>query len=129
MHSSRMRTGRTLTVFRGRTPPPKKKIWKNPPSRQEPPPPPGRPPLQADPPSPPGRPPLQADTPPPGRPPPPPVNRITDTCKNITLAKTSFRPVNITRTAVHLVKPTQGFKSRPLAHSLVSNYRDRFFEH
>ena len=25
---------------------------------------------------------------------PPPVNRITDTCKNITLAKTSFRPVN-----------------------------------
>ena len=26
---------------------------------------------------------------------PPPVNRITDTCKNITLAKTSFRPVII----------------------------------
>ena len=25
----------------------------------------------------------------------PPVNRMTDTCKNITLAKTSFRPVNI----------------------------------
>ena len=27
---------------------------------------------------------------------PPPVNRMTDRCKNITLAKTSFRPVNIT---------------------------------
>ena len=26
---------------------------------------------------------------------PPPVNRITDTCKNITLATTSLRPVNI----------------------------------
>ena len=30
MHSSRMRTGRTLTVFRWRTPPPK--IWRNTPS-------------------------------------------------------------------------------------------------
>ena len=28
------------------------------------------------------------------RPPPPPVNRITHTCKNITLATTSLRPVN-----------------------------------
>ena len=28
-------------------------------------------------------------------PPPPPVNRMTDRCKNITLAKTSFRPVKI----------------------------------
>ena len=27
---------------------------------------------------------------------PPPVNRITDTCKNITMATTSLRPVNIT---------------------------------
>ena len=27
---------------------------------------------------------------------PPPVNRMTDRCKNITLAKTSFRPVKIT---------------------------------
>ena len=26
---------------------------------------------------------------------PPPVNRMTDRCKNITLAKTSFRPVII----------------------------------
>ena len=26
---------------------------------------------------------------------PPPVNRMTDRCKNITLAKTSFQPVNI----------------------------------
>ena len=26
---------------------------------------------------------------------PPPVNRMTDRCKNITLAKTSFRPVKI----------------------------------
>ena len=58
MHSSRMRTGRTLTVFRGRTPPenleepPKKrhppkfggtpqkdppKIWRNPPKKDTPP--------------------------------------------------------------------------------------------
>ena len=27
---------------------------------------------------------------------PPPVNRMTDACENITLAKTSFRPVKIT---------------------------------
>ena len=30
-----------------------------------------------------------------GDPPTPPVNRITDTCKNITLATTSLRPVKI----------------------------------
>ena len=33
MHSSRMRTGRTLTVFRWRTPP---KIWRNPPKKTPP---------------------------------------------------------------------------------------------
>ena len=30
-----------------------------------------------------------------GIPPPPPVNRMTDRCKNITLATTSLRPVKI----------------------------------
>ena len=70
MHSSRMRTGRTLTVFRLETPLPEKigdppKNW--------------RPPRKI------------VDTP--GIRPPPPVDRITDACKNITLAKTSFRPV------------------------------------
>ena len=33
----------------------------------------------------------------PPSPPPPTVNRITDTCKNITLATTSLRPVKITK--------------------------------
>ena len=30
-----------------------------------------------------------------GQVPPPPMNRMTNRCKNITLAKTSFRPVKI----------------------------------
>ena len=66
MHSSRMRTGRTLTVFQKLEHPP-----------------PG-----PDPPK------FGADTPPKiwSRH-PPPVNRITHACENITLAKTSFRPV------------------------------------
>ena len=90
MHSSRMRTGRTLTVFRGRTPPP---------TRQTPPPADTPPPLADTPPPLADIPPPLADTPPPladtpsRQTPPPPVNRITHTCKNITLAKTSFRPV------------------------------------
>ena len=101
MHSSRMHTGRTLTVFRWRTPPenleeppqkiPPPKIWRNP-----------------HPPTPPKIPPQIWRNPPQKIPPqiraksgaPPPVNRITDTCKNITLAKTSFRPV---------IKPTVYF--------------------
>ena len=36
---------------------------------------------------------------------PPPVNRMTNRCKNITLAKTSFRPVNI---AVHILEIMKG---------------------
>ena len=88
MHSSRMRTGRTLTVFRWRNPPPK--IWKNPPKKDTP------PKIWRNPPK------IRATS---GAHPPkiraksgahsPPVNRMTDRCKNITLAKTSFRPVNI----------------------------------
>ena len=35
---------------------------------------------------------------------PPPVNRMTDRCKNITLAKTSFRPVKICLTSVARAK-------------------------
>ena len=72
MHSSRMHTGRTLTVFRKlETPSPK--IWSRHPPQK-----------------------FGAGTPPNLEQAPPPVNRITHTCKNITLAKTSFRPVNIT---------------------------------
>ena len=124
MHSSTMRTGRTLTVFWGRTPPlrkfggpppktdtppenleepPPPKIWRNPPKRHPPqnleeaPPKKTPPPKfggtpQKKTPCPPAPPPKIWRTPPPDRH-PPPVNRITDTCKNITLAKTSFRPV------------------------------------
>ena len=67
-----MRTGRTLTVFRKLETPRKfgagtpPKIWSRHP-----------PPENLE----------QA---------PPPVDRITDACENITLAKTSFRPVKIT---------------------------------
>ena len=79
MHSSRMRTGRTLTVFRKlETPPPK--IWSRYPPRK-----------------------FGAGTPPPENleqaPPPkfgagtPPPCGQTHACENITLAKTSFRPV------------------------------------
>ena len=126
MHSSRMRTGRTVTVFRKLEDPPKfgagtpPKIW----SRHPPPPPrkfgAGNPPqkfgvgtppenLEQAPPSkiwsrhpPPrkfgvGTPPENLEQAPPPenleQTPPPPVNRMTDRCKNITLAKTSFRPV------------------------------------
>ena len=37
--------------------------------------------------------------------PPPPVNRMTDRCKNITLAKTSFRPVITQHTSFTLTLP------------------------
>ena len=81
-----MRTGRTLTVFRGRTPP--SENLEDPPSKKKTPP--GRHPWQT--------PPL-ADTLPLADTPladtPPPVDRMTHACENITLAKTSFRPVNI----------------------------------
>ena len=78
MHSSRMRTSRTLTVFR-RPPPGKletpRKIGDHPSTQK-----------------------LETTSPrkigdPPG--PDPPVNRMTDACENITLAKTSFRPVKM----------------------------------
>ena len=36
--------------------------------------------------------------------PPPPVNRMTNRCKNITLATTSLRPVNIFESAGHQYK-------------------------
>ena len=98
MHSSRMRTGRTLTVFRKleeppppenleQTPPPEiwsrhpPKIWSRhttPPKIWSRHPPPRK---------------FGADTPSPRDQTPPPVNRMTDRCKNITLAKTSFRLV------------------------------------
>ena len=87
MHSSRMRTGRTLTVFRWRPPSPQK--FQTPPRKFQTPPPRKfqTPPLKI------------SDTPPENfRHPPrkfqtPLVNRMTNRCKNITLAKTSFRPV------------------------------------
>ena len=69
VHSSRMRTGRTLTVFRWRSPP--SKNWRPPAPRKF------------------------GGTPSPENLETPPVDRITDACKNITLAKTSFRPVII----------------------------------
>ena len=88
MHSSRMRTGRTLTVFRklenspkkfGGTPPPRK--FGGPPGKI------GDPPKNWSPPE-------KLETPPRDQTQtPPPLNRMTDRCKNITLAKTSFRPV------------------------------------
>ena len=88
MHSSRMRTGRTLTVFRylapGGVSPKKAEIKKK------------IPPLTPSPPRKIGDTPHRDQTPPPGtrhHHPPPPVNRITHACENITLAKTSFRPV------------------------------------
>ena len=102
MHSSRMRTGQTLTVFRWRPPrkfggpPPENwrtppKIWRNPPKNLE------------DPPENLEEPPRKFGGTPPYRPPwtippPPPVDRITDACKNITLAKTSFQPVTMLST-------------------------------
>ena len=82
MHSSRMRTGRTLTVFRsllfrggggglvpGGVPAWSRGVWSR------------------------GVPTWSGGVP--GQVLPPPVNRMTHTCKNITLAKTSFRPVKI----------------------------------
>ena len=74
MHSSRMRTGRMLTVFRWRTPPPRK--FQTPPRKFQT-------PLQKI-----------SHPPGPGRY-PTPVDRMTHACENITLAKTSFRPVII----------------------------------
>ena len=108
MHSSRMRTGRTVTVFRKLEPPPK--IWSRHPPEKIPPPkiwsrhPPRK--IGAGTPKNWSRHPPKLEQAPPrkigaGTPPekleqaPPPVNRITDTCKNITLAKTSFRPVTM----------------------------------
>ena len=80
MHSSRMRTGRALTVFRGGVP--ARGVY-----------------LLEGVYLPRGSVPAQGvyltggGCTWPGTPTPPPVNRMTDTCKNITLAKTSFRPV------------------------------------
>ena len=80
MHSSRMRTGRTLTVFRWRPPP---KNWRTPPKNW-------RTPPRPDPPRKIGEPPENWRTPPDQT---PPVDRMTHACENITLAKTSFQPV------------------------------------
>ena len=85
MHSSRMCTGRMLTVFRGRTPP-RKLGGTPPPKKRHPPKKFGGTPQKRHP----------KKTPPQKR--HPPVNRITHTCKNITLAKTSFRPVTTNKT-------------------------------
>ena len=113
MHSSRMRTGRTVTVFRKLEDPPKN-LEQAPPLKFGA----GTPPenLEQAPPrkfgagTPPKiwsrHPPENLEQAPPpkiwSRHPPrkfgagtPPVNRMTDRCKNITLAKTSFRPVKI----------------------------------
>ena len=88
-----MRTGRTLTVFRklDEPPSPRKFGGDTPPQNLEQTPPPK---FGAD--TPPPK--FGADTPPRkfGADTPPPVNRMTDRCKNITLAKTSFRPVKMT---------------------------------
>ena len=126
MHSSRMRTGRTLTIFRCLVPgglypqrkqkskkkiPPQKKLWGGIPLNplNHPPTPPrkiGDPPKKLETP---GTRPPQTDLqgmlgyPPPqdwparhaGIPTPLWTEWMTDRCKNITLAKTSFRPVNI----------------------------------
>ena len=81
MHSSRMRTGRTLTVFQLETPPEKLesthplKNWRTPRKIGD-------------------HPPRKIGDHPPG-PDHPPCGE-THACKNITLAKTSFRPVKMT---------------------------------
>ena len=89
-----MRTGRTLTVFWRETPP---KIGDPPPQKLY------TPQDQTPPPKKIGDPPKKIGDPP-GTdlqgmlaypPTPPPVNRMTNWGKNITLAKTSFRPVKI----------------------------------
>ena len=93
-----MRTGRTLTAFRLETPPknwrhPHPKNWRHLPPRKI-----GRPPskLETSPWKIGDHPHSGPDPPPPKNwRPPPPVDRITDACKNITLAKTSFRPVKM----------------------------------
>ena len=79
MHSSRMRTGRTLTVFR----------WRSPPENLEDPPKNWRTPQKFG-----GTPPEKLETSLKNWR-PLPVNRITHACENITLAKTSFRPVKM----------------------------------
>ena len=93
MHSSRMSTGRTLTVFRWRPPP---KIWRNPPPKKTPPKNLEEPPQKETPPKI-WKPPLKIWRNPPrkfGGTLPPPCGQ-THACENITLAKTSFRPVKI----------------------------------
>ena len=91
-----MRTGRTVTVFQKLEPRPPRKIgadtppknWsRHPPENLEQAPPKNTPPKIWS------RPPRKKYPPQKLEQAPPPVNRITDTCKNITLAKTSFRPV------------------------------------
>ena len=99
-----MRTSRTLTVFQLETPPRKigapRKIG-DPPEKLETPPeklktPPGK--IGDTPPPKYWRhPPLEKLETPPKNWRPPTVDRITDACKNITLAKTSFQPVKIKR--------------------------------
>ena len=117
MHSSRLRTGRTLTVFWGEGGIPKesrnqKKNWR-PPEKLETPRDRTTPSKKLETPPKNWRPPEKLETPPGPDPPPPwdwlarharhyrkhtpPVNRMTNRCKNITLAKTSFRPVTIYR--------------------------------
>ena len=49
------------------------------------------------------------------RPPPPPVNRMTDRCKNITLAKTSFRPETM-KFRVLILNCSQKVLPRPSCH-------------
>ena len=112
MHSSRMRTGRSLTVRQALLPGGVclSACWDTPqeqtPPWEQTPPPPRRQPPGAD--TPQSRHPPGADTPPKAdthpqsrHPPPPPradtpsANRMTDTSKNITLATTSLRPVII----------------------------------
>ena len=95
-----MRTGRTLTVFQ-RTPPeklktrptPQKKL-ETPPEKLETPPKNWRPPEKLEIPLGPDQSPPRKIGDPPGPDQTPPCGQ-THACKNITLAKTSFRPVNI----------------------------------
>ena len=115
MHSSRMRTGRTLTVFRWRTPPPPKKI---PPPKDTPP--------QNTPPPPPEKLEQNLEHPPPkiraisgAHPPPLWTEWMTDACENITLAKTSFRPVTILSLKYFLQRI-----EKPLSRDIVLYYKE-----
>ena len=111
MHSSRMRTGRTLTVFRWRPSPPKN--WR--PPRKI-----GDPQKFGDPPknwTPPEKLETPGTRPPRDQTPPLWTEWMTDACENITLAKTSFRPVTTQYRQIH---PKEN-RSAKISQVLISN--------